>query len=951
MNRLHTYYVLGLIFLFFACKKTTEEKPLLHVPDDLEVTLWASSPMFYNPTNVDVDMRGRLWVTEAVNYRDFRNKDGHMVHAEGDRIVILEDTNGDGKADSSKIFVQDSDLRSPLGIAVVGNQVIVSCSPSIIVYTDEDGDDIPDHKEILLTGFGGKDHDHGLHAGVLGPDGKWYFIVGNAGPHEVTGRDGWTLRSGSVYNEYTPYSTENTPSQVSDDGKVYTGGMVIRVNPDGTGLEVLSHNFRNAFEVFVDSFGNMWQSDNDDQTASCRTTWLMEGSNAGFFSEQGDRTWQADRRPGQSIAEAHWHQHDPGVLPAGDIYGAGSPTGIVRVENDALGEHYRGLLLSADAGRNIIFGYFPTPQGSGYSLNERQAFISSVDTDNVHYVWHEIEEDDSKWFRPSDVAVGTDGSLFVADWYDPIVGGHQMRDKEGYGRIYRIHPKNKQLTSPVISLDEIPGQIEALYNPAIHVRSLAAQALLAQSGEAVPALAAVLKDNNPFHQARAIWLLSQLGDTGWAAVEPYLEDRNPELALTALRALSQFRGQELLAYSKALAKSAHPLVRRELALLLKDFPLNQSLDIYLQLFDGFDGVDPWYRNAMGIGLRGKENAFYPALMSHLGGPDPVEWPDAASKMVWELHPAAAMDDLRQRVTSEKLDENKRKEAMETLAFIGDKDAAQIVLALYEGNDDMLSEDALWWLQFRQHNLWQSHLKNWESPVDNLPDAQPELLAWRNTLLDSLASPEEKSDVWEKLSENSNGRLHLALLAATGKLSGELKKESSQLLEKENRAPIKSLLARHFQEKKKTYSEEKISQSHADVQMGKTLTEKNCLGCHKIGNSGNEIGPDLSQIQLKMDRKTLINAITEPDAAVAFGSEAFLVSLKNGAVLYGILLSNGPVVTVQEYNGRKFIIPANEIEQRRQLKHSLMPAPEHMDLEENDVTHITAYLLDSRGGTK
>jgi putative heme-binding domain-containing protein len=320
-------------------------------------------------------------------------------------------------------------------------------------------------------------------------------------------------------------------------------------------------------------------------------------------------------------------------------------------------------------------------------------------------------------------------------------------------------------------------------------------------------------------------------------------------------------------------------------------------------------------------------------------------------MVWELHPAAAMDDLRQRVLSEKLDENKRKEAMETLAFIGDKEAAQILLALYEGNDDMLSEDALWWLQFRQHNLWQSHLKNWESPVDNLPDAQPELLTWRNTLLDSLASSKGKSEAWEKLSEDNNGRLHLALLAATGKLSGELKSWGGRLLEKESRAPIKTLLVRHFLEEKRMYPEDKIAQSHADVQMGKTLTERNCLGCHKIGNSGNEIGPDLSQIQLKMDRKTLINAITEPDAAVAFGSEAFLVGLKNGAVLYGILLSNGPVVTVQEYNGRKFIIPANEIEQRRQLKHSLMPAPEHMGLEENDVTHITAYLLDRRDGAE
>src|SRR5690554_5186658 len=194
------YFLTALTFVL-ACasgetdKEEVSESPVLFVPEDLEATIWAESPQFYNPTNMDVDIKGRIWVTEAVNYRDFNNNDGHMHNPEGDRVVILEDTDGDGVADSSKVFVQDKDLRSPLGIAVVGNKVIVSCSPSIIVYTDEDGDDIPDKKEIFLTGFGGLDHDHGLHAGVAGPDGKLYFITGNAGPHEVTDKSGWTFRA------------------------------------------------------------------------------------------------------------------------------------------------------------------------------------------------------------------------------------------------------------------------------------------------------------------------------------------------------------------------------------------------------------------------------------------------------------------------------------------------------------------------------------------------------------------------------------------------------------------------------------------------------------------------------------------------------------------------------------------------------------------------------------
>ncbi|MBD0351333.1 MAG: dehydrogenase, partial [Flavisolibacter sp.] len=196
---LHCCTVLLFLFITFqSCKEATkpEQKAAsenrisksldLYLPDDLEATLWAESPLFYNPTNMDVDSKGRIWITEAVNYRNYNNDSTEFLHhAKGDRVMIVEDTNGDGKADTSKVFVEDKDLVSPLGIAVIGNKVIVSCSPNMIVYTDENGDDVPDKKEIFLTGFGGKDHDHSLHAVYAGPDGLWYFNTGNAGPHRV----------------------------------------------------------------------------------------------------------------------------------------------------------------------------------------------------------------------------------------------------------------------------------------------------------------------------------------------------------------------------------------------------------------------------------------------------------------------------------------------------------------------------------------------------------------------------------------------------------------------------------------------------------------------------------------------------------------------------------------------------------------------------------------------
>ena len=151
----------------------------LKVAEGLQVQLFASEPMVVNPTNLDIDARGRVWVTEGGNYRLWQP--WGKLRPKGDRIVILEDTDQDGKADKSTVFYQGNDVNSALGICVLGNKVIVACSPNVFLFTDTDGDDKADKKEVLFTGIGGADHDHGVHATVFGPDGKLYFNFGNNG--------------------------------------------------------------------------------------------------------------------------------------------------------------------------------------------------------------------------------------------------------------------------------------------------------------------------------------------------------------------------------------------------------------------------------------------------------------------------------------------------------------------------------------------------------------------------------------------------------------------------------------------------------------------------------------------------------------------------------------------------------------------------------------------------
>src|SRR5205809_3494195 len=194
------------------------------VADGLEVSLFASEPMVRNPTDMDIDSRGRVWIAEGVNYRSTFQRWGVLQPA-GDRIVILEDTNGDGVADKETVFYQDPSINAALGLCVLGNKVIVSDSPHVFVLTDADGDGKADKRELLFTGISGKDHDHGVHAFVFGPDGKLYFNMGNEGK-QIKRPDGSPV-------------IDRFGVEVNNKRNPYQEGMVFRCNPDGTDVEVL----------------------------------------------------------------------------------------------------------------------------------------------------------------------------------------------------------------------------------------------------------------------------------------------------------------------------------------------------------------------------------------------------------------------------------------------------------------------------------------------------------------------------------------------------------------------------------------------------------------------------------------------------------------------------------------------------------------------------------------
>ncbi|MGE4549908.1 MAG: PVC-type heme-binding CxxCH protein, partial [Opitutales bacterium] len=577
----------------------------LDVHEEVNATLFASEPMILSPSAIDVDHRGRVWVCEVTNYRRHKNN-----RPEGDRILILEDTDGDNKADKVKTFYQGRDVDSAHGVSVFGDKIIVTVGDRVVVFTDKDGDDKPDSKENLFTGISGTQHDHGIHAVHFGPDGKFYFNFGNNG-RQIKDKDGKPI-------------VDQAGNEVNDRRKPYQQGMVFRCNEDGSDFETLGWNFRNNWEVTVDSFGTVWQSDNDDDgNRGVRINYVMEFGNYGYRGEFTGRGWR-DKRTNieKEIPLRHWHLNDPGVMPNLIQTGAGSPTGIIVYEGSLLPSVFHGQVIHCDAGPSVVRAYPVTNDGAGYSAE-------------VVDVLNGAKRD--KWFRPSDVVTAPDGSLIVADWYDPGVGGHNMRDLDR-GRLFLVAPESHKYHAPKVDVSGIEGAITALKSPNEATRYLAWHALHKQGKKAEPALKKLFADTNPRYCARALWLLGKIEGRGQHYVNLAIRNHHADIRIVGLRLARQLDEVETIEVVGKLVSDKSAQVRRECAIAVRHVKTGQAAKLWAELASRHDGKDRWYLEALGLSSDLNADACFDAWLAKVGD----KWNTPAGRdVIWRVRAKGA----------------------------------------------------------------------------------------------------------------------------------------------------------------------------------------------------------------------------------------------------------------------------------------------------------------------
>ena len=389
-----------------------ESAAKMTVPEGFEVTTIAHEPDIIQPLSMEFDERGRMWVIQYIQYpnpaglkrvkvdRWSRTVYDRIPKAPphgprgADKITILEDTDGDGRADKTKDFVDGLNLASGMTFGPKG--IYVLQAPYLLYYPDENRDDVPDRDpDVLLTGFGMEDGHSVANSLTMGPDG---WLYGNQGS-TVTAR----IRGIEFQQGVWRY-----------------------------------HHKTDRFELFCEGGGNMWGMDFD---ASGN---LFSSTNFGPYlmlhGVQGAYYWKSFNKHGGLHNPFTYGYFDH--VQHHDAIGGHVAVGGMVYQADTLPKKFKGKYIAANLLSHTVYWHDIIPKGSTFETKHGGVLLDSNDN----------------WFAPSDLTVGPDGAIYVADWHDQRTA-HPDPDAEwdrSNGRIYRIAPKQ--------STKDVPFDLGALSN-------------------------------------------------------------------------------------------------------------------------------------------------------------------------------------------------------------------------------------------------------------------------------------------------------------------------------------------------------------------------------------------------------------------------------------------------------------------------------------------------------
>jgi len=941
---------------------------VLHVRRGMTVELVAAEPLIVDPVAFDWGPDGRLWVVEMHDYPSgiTWRKEGDEFGKPGGRVKVLTDTNGDGRYDVAKTFLDG--LPFPTGVKVWRKGILVTAAPTIFYAEDTNGDDKADVRKTLYQGFGEGNQQHRVNGLRWGLD-NWLY-VGN-------GDSGGIIKAVGALN---------TSARIANNGsEVNVNGRDLRIRPD-TG-EIDGQSGQTQFGREQDDWGNWFGGNNSNPMwhYTLEDHYLRRNPH---FAPPGVRK-QVSVSPGaapvfpRSKTLARFNDYN-----MANRFTSACSQMIYR--DELLGQEYSGNMFVCEPVHNLVSREIVTPAGSTFTGRraegeEQSEFLASEDN----------------WFRPSMVRTGPDGALYVADMYRLVIEHPKwipldmqrqiadLRAGDDKGRIYLIYPSNKK-PRPIARLDKLDtaGLVAALDSPNGPQRDLAQQMLLWRADKsAIEPLTKMARQAwRPQARVHALCTLDGLAGLADQLLIEAMRDQFPGVRRHGVR-LSEGKlaaSGPLAAEVMRRAGDPDAQVRMQAAYSLGHATCNSCGNKLGQMLMA-NHEDPYivaaalssvHANNLGQVLTtvmaagnppsGSADALRERLLAMAARMGATEALNAALAKVLDQDGmssvVAVLDSLeRQKLTlAAALSKENRGRIAQRIArlrqtikaeqeagTLGESAPAALAL-LARGLDEREVDDLqllAGLLAARTPAAWQTAavaalgrtgkpavpglmLAGWPSHTPavrgQILDALISREAWTGALLDAVEKgtvPASQVDARrrQQLATSKNEAIRSR---AAKVLTGSINTDRQQVLEQYLKA---------------------IADHQPDSARGKEVFAKRCANCHRLEGLGHAVGPDLAALNNR-SREVLFIAMLDPSRAVEDRYLDYAVRTSDGQTLTGMLREEtGTSITLAAAEGKTATILRSEIERIQSSGKSLMPEGVEKDITPAEMADVAAYL--------
>ncbi len=950
------------------------------VPEGFHVEVFAAEPMVRQPVTACFDERGRLWVVEYLQYPNpaglkpvtvdqyLRTEYDRMPEPPprgprgADRIKILEDTDGDGRADSVKVFAEGLNLASALSVGHGG--VFVGQAPYLLFYPDRDHDDRPDgDPEVLLTGFGLQDAHATVNSMTWGPDGWLYGAQGSTVTARIRGHE---FQQG-----------------------------IWRYDPR-----------TRRFEVFAEGGGNTWGLDFDPTGNAFGSS---NGAYITFHMVQGGYYLKGFAKHGP-LHNPHAYGYFGPIAYRGTKQGGHVTPGGIIYKGDAFPPAFRGTFIGGNLLSNAVYWHVLEQTGSTFAGRHGGTLIDARD----------------RWFRPIDLLAGPDAAVYVVDWYDKRAAHLDPRDTwdRTNGRIYRVVYGSRRKLEPFDLSKRTSAQLVAFRSSTNDWLAAEARRILAERRDPsiVPGLKRLLtSDRDETVALRDLWALHVSGGLDDATALELLSHPIAGVRRWTVRLLGDDQRMNRDLRAKLIALSAgesDAMVRGQLASSCQRWKDDDAIPILARLVGHeADIKDPYIPNQLWWAFERQLRQDRGAVLDYLSTSDVQRTP---------LVRDAILERVARALASDGSDEDFAACARLLATGAGPESVERLLSGMEKGLEGRnlsrtpapLAEPLakIWAAAQPAPGLVLIRLaarlgipSAIEAAAGKARDARAagsDRIA-SIELLGQLGRTDDVPVLIEILGHDPSPGIQLAAVAALG--SSQQASIAPALLERYRSAPAtvrsrilgllcsrrqwagalldaierrqivaKDLSAAQVQlvaqlsdsallsrleavwgriprvgspEKKQRIAEIRGLLPEGDkgsASRGKPIFKENCAVCHKLFDEGEAIGPDLTGAE-RGDLDFLMSSLVDPSAFVRKEYQAQTIALRDGRVLTGLVVEeNDRSLTLVNSNRQKTIIARDAVEDAKPSEVSLMPEGLLDKLPEPRIRDLFRYIQSSGG---